>query len=167
MRKLEVFLNYCPGPLSLLERLFKRETPKLLGIFRYQWNFFGAQRAFFNAQFPDQNWNAVHEWYPPFMPSIPVQGDTICLNRIQSIAKCPLDMDTDAGCSENAYTAAAFDVIIRGAITDGNTSTAGLLESCTEPGSAALEAERDKATSFAQRAGEVRRCRGAPCPTHR
>lgn len=65
----------------------------------------------------------------------------------------------EAGCSTNAFSSAAFDFTVRGAIPDGSDSSHTLLRSCAESGATAIEAEKNKRAPFARRAEGVREVR--------
>ena len=62
---------------------------------------------------------------------------------------------TAAGCSEAAYSSAAFDFTVRGAIPDSGRSNSLLIRSCSTPGDAALDGEAHKSSDFARREQEV------------
>ena len=62
---------------------------------------------------------------------------------------------TSAGCTDAAYSSAAFDFTVRGAIPDSGQSNALLIRSCSTPGAAACDGEEQKLAHFATREEEV------------
>ena len=62
---------------------------------------------------------------------------------------------SDAGCTDAAYTSAAFDFTVHGAIPDDGNSSQLLLRSCKIHGAAAHDAEKSKVSDFLRREREV------------